>query len=153
MDKDQAAFILGRREWVALPDLGVHAILAKIDTGARTSALHADAIEVTGPPDAPRVRFILQPIPEQPEIEIACTGAVIDRREVTSSNGDSELRYIIETTISVGGRAWPIEVGLTNREGMTHRMLIGRQAILADTLVDPTSVFLQPKLSPRLYRR
>lgn len=147
-----AALILGWEEWVALPALGVPAIKAKVDTGARTSALHAGLIEVFGPVAAPMVRFVVHPVPSRDDIEITCSAAIIDRREVTSSNGDRETRYVIGTSIRIGGRDWPIEVTLTNRETMSYRMLLGRQAIREDMIVEPGSSFRQPKLSYKPYR-
>jgi ribosomal protein S6--L-glutamate ligase len=153
MVADRAPFILGRREWVALPELGLHAIKAKIDTGARTSALHAQIIEPFGAAGAQRVRFVVHPVPERPRIEVECTARLLDRRDVTSSSGETESRFIIETLIRVGGRSWPIEIGLTNREGRQHRMLLGRRAIQTGMLVDPARSFLHPRLSPSLYKR
>jgi ribosomal protein S6--L-glutamate ligase len=143
---------LGRKEWVALPDLGLPAIKAKVDTGAFTSALHASDIEEAGTPQRPMVRFTVHPLPLRPDISVACTARVIARREVTRSNGDKESRYIIESRLRVGDREWPIEIGLTNRELMSHRMLLGRQAIPQDYLVDPAGAYHQPKLGVRAYR-
>lgn len=148
-----APFILGWEEWLALPDLGVPAIKAKIDTGARTSALHAFHIEPFGPISAPLVRFTVHPVRRRDDIEIACAAPIVDRREVTSSNGERELRYVILTRVAIGGREWPIEVTLTNRENMSYRMLLGRQAIQEDMYVDPASSFRQPKLSAKPYRK
>lgn len=148
-----APFILGWEEWLALPDLGVPAIKAKIDTGARTSALHAFHIEPFGPISAPLVRFTVHPVRRLDDIEIACAAPIVDRREVTSSNGERELRYVILTRVAIGGREWPIEVTLTNRESMSYRMLLGRQAIQEDMYVDPASSFRQPKLSAKPYRK
>jgi ribosomal protein S6--L-glutamate ligase len=153
MDEAAEPFILGRREWVSLPDLGLHAIKAKVDTGARTSALHAYAIEPFGAASAPRVRFRVHPLLERPEVEVLCEAALLGARDVTSSSGETENRFIIETTVKIGSRAWRIEVGLTNREGLTHRMLLGRQAIRPGMLVDPANSFLQPRLSTKLYKR
>ena len=147
-----APFIVGWQEWVALPGLGLPAIKVKIDTGARTSALHAFLIEPFGPASQPMVRFGIHPIPGRLDVEVFCSAPVVDRRDVTSSNGEGETRYFIRTEIALGGRAWPIEIGLTNREGMTYRMLIGRQAIREDMMVDPAASFRQPPLSYRLYR-
>lgn len=144
--------ILGRREWVALPALGLLAIKAKVDTGARTSALHAESIETFGPASARRVRFLVHPLLEEPGLAVACEAALVGEREVTSSSGERECRCIIETDLRVGAREWPIELGLTNREGLVHRMLLGRQAIQPGMLVDPAQSFLLPKLSSRLYR-
>lgn len=145
-------FILGWAEWVAMPDLGLPAIKAKVDTGARTSALHAFEIEPFGPADMPMVRFGIHPIPGRTDVVIYCSAPVIDRREITSSNGEREARCVITTRISIGERTWPIEVTLANRETMAYRMLLGRQAIRGDIRVDPAASYLQPKLSYRLYR-
>ncbi len=146
-----APFIIGWEEWVALPDLGLPAIKAKVDTGARTSALHAHLIEPFGPVDAPLVRFAVHPIAGRTDLEITCSAPIIDRREVTSSNGERETRYVIATHASIGPRTWPIEVTLTNRETMAYRMLLGRQAIQEDMFVDPAASFRQPKLSYKHY--
>ena len=145
-------FIMGWEEWVALPELGLPAIKAKVDTGARTSALHAFLIEPFGTAASPMVRFGVHPIPGRDDIEITCSAPVVDRRDVTSSNGEKETRVFIKTAIEIGGRLWEIEIGLTNRESMAYRMLIGRQAILDDMMVDPAASFRQPRLSYRLYR-
>lgn len=145
-------FTLGWAEWVALPDLGLPAIKAKVDTGARTSALDAFQIEPFGPAEAPMVRFGVHPIPGRTDVVIYSSAPVIDQREVTSSNGEREVRCVIATRISIGERTWPIEVTLTNRETMSYRMLLGRQAIRGDVQVDPATSYLQPKLSYRLYR-
>jgi ribosomal protein S6--L-glutamate ligase len=144
--------VIGWEEWIALPDLSLPAIKAKVDTGARTSALHAAVIEPFGPADRPQVRFLIQPDPDRPELEITCSAPVIDRRSVTSSNGDSEQRYVISTRIRVADRFWPIEVTLTDRSQMAYRMLLGRSAIDADMVVDPNRSFVQPALSFALYR-
>lgn len=145
-------FLLGWEEWLALPELGLAAIKAKIDTGARTSALHAFTVESFGPVDKPKVRFGVHPIPGRDDIEVFCTADVVDRREVTSSNGESDLRYVVRTTVAMGARTWPIEITLANREAMAYRMLLGRQAIQEDMFVDATTSFRQPKLSYRGYK-
>jgi ribosomal protein S6--L-glutamate ligase len=97
------------------------------------------------------VRFGVHPIPGRDDVEVFCTAEVIDRREVTSSNGERENRYVISTRVRMGDREWPIEVTLTNRETMAYRMLLGRQAIRDDMYVDPTSSFRQPRLSYKVY--
>jgi ribosomal protein S6--L-glutamate ligase len=152
MSEAPAPFIVGWEEWVALPGLGLPAIKAKVDTGARTSALHAFRIEPFGPADAPMVRFGVHPVRGRTDIEIFCSAPIADRRDVISSNGERETRYIINTDIEMGGRRWPIEISLTNREGMAYRMLLGRQAIGDDMMVEPRTSFRQPRLSYRLYR-
>jgi ribosomal protein S6--L-glutamate ligase len=148
---DPSRLIVGWQEWVALPELGLPALKAKIDTGAKTSALHTHFIEPYGNGRRLKVRFAVRPSPESSDLEIAASADVVDRREVLSSNGVPELRYVIMTTLRIGGREWPIEVTLTNRERMAYRMLIGRQAIRSDMLVDCGASFRQPRLSYRLY--
>ncbi|HSF91528.1 MAG TPA: RimK/LysX family protein, partial [Paracoccaceae bacterium] len=142
---------LGWEEWVSLPDLGLPALKAKVDTGARTSALHAFNIEPFGKSTRPRVRFCVQPVPERPDIYITCSADVVDRREITSSNGETEQRYVISSVISVAGRSWPIEVTLTDRGSMAYRMLIGRQALNENIIVNPTESFHQPVLDYDAY--
>jgi len=145
------AFVLGWEEWVGLPDLGLPAIKAKVDTGAKTSSLHAFFVEPFGASTRRMVRFGVHPIPGRNDVEVICTAEVIDHREVTSSNGESEMRYVIRTCLTIGERLWPIELTLANRETMSYRMLIGRQAILDDMLVDPATSFRQPRLNYRSY--
>jgi ribosomal protein S6--L-glutamate ligase len=141
----------GWEEWVSLPDLGVPAIRAKVDTGARTSALHAFDIETFGPASAPKVRFTLYPNPDRDDLIIPCSADIKDRREVTSSNGESESRFVIETTLNVAGQSWPIDVSLTNRSSMSTRMLLGRQALLDHISIVATDRFCQPELSYDVY--
>ena len=149
MDK---TFQLGWEEWAAFPKLGLPAVRAKVDTGARTSALHAVSVEPFGPLDKPQVRFIMHPVPDKPEIEVVCSAPAVDRREVTSSNGERELRWVIETPMKIGDRTWPVELTLTNRESMTYRMLLGRQAIGEDMTVSPGQSCAQGVLDYELYK-
>jgi ribosomal protein S6--L-glutamate ligase len=148
--RDPSRLVVGWQEWVALPDIGLPAIKAKIDTGAKTSALHTHSIEPFCASRRLRVRFWVRPDPAA-DLDVAAEADVFDRREVISSNGVPELRYVVMTTLRIGSRAWPIEVTLTNRSRMTYRMLIGRQAIRSDVLVDCAASFRQPRLSYRLY--
>ena len=144
---------LGWEEWVSLPELGLPAIKAKIDTGARTSALHAVAVEPFGSESNPQVRFIMHPDPEDPSIEVVCSAKVIDRRMVVSSNGTSESRFVIEAPVQIGETVWPIHITLTNRETMGYRMLLGRSAITEDMHINPSASFLQSELSYDLYKQ
>ena len=141
----------GWEEWVSLPGLGLPALKAKVDTGARTSALHAHDIEVFGPEKSPKVRFLVHPVAGSDDVVIPCSASIVDRREVTSSNGESELRYVIETTLSVGGQDWPIEVTLTDRSSMASRMLLGRQALQDHITISASERALQPELSYDVY--
>lgn len=143
--------LFGWEEWISLPDLGVPAIKAKVDTGARTSALHAFDIETFGPAARPKVRFTVHPIPGRDDLIIPCSAPIIDRRDVTSSNGERESRYVIASRLSVDGDSWPIEITLTNRSGMNSRMLLGRQALKDHISIVATDRFLQPELSYDVY--
>ncbi|GAA5078461.1 30S ribosomal protein S6--L-glutamate ligase [Roseibacterium beibuensis] len=151
MTESDTPLRLGWEEWVALPGLGLPALKAKVDTGARTSALHAFDIETFGSINRPKVRFAVHPVPGRTDLTIACSAAIKDRREVTSSNGEAELRYVIETDLAVGGTSTPIEVTLTDRGTMAYRMLLGRQAIQSDWVVAPAESFCQEKLSYDIY--
>ena len=143
---EQTTFPLGWEEWLSLSELGLPAIKAKVDTGAKTSALHASVIEPFGPASSPQVRFLIQPDPNEPSLEVTCSAPVVDRREVISSNGDRELRYVIETQAEMGALRWPIQLTLSNRETMTYRMLLGRAAIQPNMIIDPNASVLQPVL-------
>jgi len=133
--------VVGWREWVALPDLGVDLIKTKVDTGARTSALHAFHIETLKRKGQDWVRFAVHPIQGDDDVVRVCTSRVHDSRVVTNSGGLSERRWVIETTIALGDESWPIELTLTNRDEMGFRMLIGRTAIKGRFLVDPGRSF------------
>jgi len=136
-----------------LPELGLGAVKAKVDTGARTSALHAFYVEPFGPARARKVRFGVHPVPRRNDIAVECTARLVGLRGVKSSNGKTEERYVIETPIRIGERQWRIEVTLTNRDMMSSRMLLGRQAIPRDGLVNPSASCLQPRLHYRVYGR
>lgn len=149
-------FSLGWEEWLGLPGLGLPALKAKVDSGARTSALHAFNIEPFGSADNRRVRFGIHPVPEKPEIEVYCSARIVDRREVTSSNGETEMRYVIETPVRFGDREWPVQITLTDRGSMAYRMLLGRQALESypgaeETVINPAASFVQPLLSYDVY--
>src|SRR6056297_4008276 len=115
----------GWEEWISLPDLGVPALKAKVDTGARTSALHAFDIETFGPVNRPKVRFAVHPVPGRTDITIPCSAPITDRREVTAANGETEHRYVIETELEIGTASVPVEIMLTDRTAMAYRMLLG----------------------------
>lgn len=145
-------FAVGWEEWASLKELGLPAIKVKTDTGAKTSALHAVAIEPFGSDDNPQVRFIMHPDPSNPQVEIICSAKVVDRRTVISSNGVAESRFVIRSPITVGGRTWDIDITLTNRETMGYRMLLGRSALTDDMSVVPSQSFLQPVLNYASYK-
>ena len=147
----QNKIIIGWREWLALPDLGIQAIKAKVDTGARTSALHTFGLELFDKGGMPKVKFGIHPLQRRQDIEINCVADVVDRRRVTSSAGQSEMRYVIRTFVALGEIRWPIELTLTNRRSMRFRMLLGRAAISGPLLVDPAKSYLTGHRLSKLY--
>lgn len=145
MDKGKAVRgVIGWREWVALPTLGVPAIKAKVDTGARSSALHAFDLDHFDRNGTAMVRFQAHPIQRDDRYIITAEAALLEERWVRNSGGQAELRPVIETTVQVGEQIWPIELTLTNRDVMGFRLLLGRQAVRQRYLVDPGHSFLQP---------
>ncbi|OSM04261.1 ATP-dependent zinc protease [Magnetofaba australis] len=121
--------IIGWREWVTLPEFGGLQMKAKIDSGARTSSLHAFHIREMLIDGAPWVSFDIHPFQNNRHHAHACLAQVIDRRKVRSSNGKQEMRYVIESTLSLGGDSWPVEITLANRDEMGFRLLLGRTAL------------------------
>lgn len=140
--KHQDLPIIGWREWIAFPELKIPKIKAKIDTGARSSALHAfdiDTFEIDG---KPRVRFKVHPKQRDTNQTIIAEAELIDERKVRSSSGQAELRPVILTEVNLMGKRWQIELTLTNRELMGFRMLLGRQAVRGIFLINPGKSYL-----------
>ncbi len=136
------SIIVGWREWVALPDLGLPAVKAKVDTGAKTSSLHAFDIETVHEDGRERVRFAVQPLQQNEQLVVRAVADVADERSVTSSSGHEELRVVIRTPLHLGDAVWPVELTLTDRRAMRLRMLLGRQALEGLLLVDSSVSFL-----------
>ncbi|NIP71697.1 MAG: ATP-dependent zinc protease [Gammaproteobacteria bacterium] len=140
--RDQRLPHIGWREWVALPDLGIDPIKAKIDTGARTSALHAFFVEPFRERGVSMVRFKVHPFQRRTDIETECCAEVIDCRWVTDSGGHRERRHVIRSLVQLGGSRWEVEMTLTNRDTMRFRMLLGRSAIAGQFAVDPGASYV-----------
>ncbi|NER39668.1 MAG: ATP-dependent zinc protease [Oscillatoria sp. SIO1A7] len=138
--------VIGWREWLALPDLGIPEVKAKIDTGARSSAIHAFGIKTFYIEGKRYVRFRVNPYQKDSKTIVTAKAEVLDEREVRDSGGHTELRLTILTTVEIQEHRWPIEITLTNRSSMSFRMLLGRQGVRDRFLVDPGKSFL---LSPK----
>jgi hypothetical protein len=128
--------VIGWREWVALPDLGIRRIKAKVDTGARTSSLHAFGIKQFTRDGKAFVRFKVHPIQRNTRKTIEAEAEVLEFREVRSSSGHLAMRPAILTTVHLLGMSWQIEVTLANRDEMGFRMLLGRESYRGKFLVD-----------------
>ena len=137
---------VGWREWLSLPTLGLPAVKAKIDTGAKTSALHAFFIERFRRDGDDFVRFCMHPLQNNKELVVQCEAPLLDERIVSDSGGHKELRYVIMTDVVLGSHQWSVELTLTNRDSMHFRMLLGRSAMKNRLLVNPSRSYLCGKL-------
>ena len=135
--------MLGWREWVSLPALDIGPIKAKIDTGARSSALHAFSIEKYQKGGELWVMFALHPLQTREDIVVECHAPVKDRRMVSDSGGHKQRRYVIETPLLIGQTQIMAEMTLTNRDSMRFRMLLGRTAMNGRFIIDPAASYLQ----------
>lgn len=140
---------LGWREFVSLPEFHIAKLKAKVDSGARTSALHAEDIQYFRRNGKIKVRFKMFPVSRQRDPEIVAEADLVGKRLVRSSTGFTTERPVIRTTLSLGGKQWPIEVTLINREIMGFRMLLGRQALKGRVLIDPAKSFALLKTKKR----
>ena len=134
--------IVGSIEVCDLPGLGISQLAIRVDTGAKTSSLHVDNLEMFSRAGKPWVRFLIHPDVHNVDTTLACECAVHDIRRIKSSNGESEQRYVIETPITMGSESWPIEITLTDRSDMSYLMLLGREGMGKRILVDPSKTFL-----------
>ena len=140
----QTQIVIGWREWIALPELNLPVVKAKLDTGAKTSALHAFNIEPFFDRGRLKVSFQVHPLHEHVDVIVSCSADVVDYRSVSDSGGHREKRFVIMTQVIIGGLSFPIEVTLANRESMTHKMLIGRAA-MKQLMINPSRAFLLGK--------
>jgi ribosomal protein S6--L-glutamate ligase len=145
--------IIGWQEWCALPTLHIPAIKAKIDTGAKTSALHAWEIRPFQRQGESLVHFVVHPIQRNTHITLTCTAPVVDQRYIMNSGGDRELRYIIKTYLTMGNFSWEIELSLTNRDSMAFRMLLGRDALKGHSFVDPGKILTMGEFTKKEVRK
>lgn len=134
--------VFGWREWVDLPELGLRHVKAKVDTGARTSALHAFDVDVFNDGGRKRVVFLIHPRQNDSDTVVRCEADVLEEREVKDSGGTTHRRWVIETPIRVGDRTWPVEITLASRDDMKFRMLIGRTAMHGVATVDPSRSYV-----------
>ena len=141
--------LIGRFEWCALPQLAVPAIKAKIDTGAKTSAIHAFNIAPFFEAGVACVKYDIHPLQSDDNHIIRCVSEVIDKRYIMSSNGHKEQRYVIATQIKLGGSMWPIELTLSNRDPLRFRLLLGREALNHKVIIDPSLSYNQLSISAK----
>ncbi|WP_159821210.1 ATP-dependent zinc protease family protein [Colwellia sp. 20A7] len=134
--------IIGRLESIALPELAINDLQVRVDTGAKTSSLHVDNITKIVKDGQKCVTFDIHPDAHNVNSIVNCTAPISDIRNVKSSNGTAEQRYVIETNVTLGTETWPIEITLTDRSDMSYLMLFGREAIGKRFLVDPSKVFI-----------
>lgn len=147
-DRSDSLPVIGWREWVSLPGLGVERTKVKVDTGARTSSLHAFDLERFRRDGRPMVRFEAHPLQRDTSLSVPVEAELVDRRTVRSSSGDETLRPVILTEIELMDQRWEIELTLVRRDPMGFRMLLGRQAIRRRFVVDPARSFVGGKPDP-----
>jgi hypothetical protein len=149
MKQQEQLPIIGWREQLALPDLGISEVKAKIDTGARSSALHAFDVETFNSNGKRMVRFKVHPYQRDAHRTVTAEAELLDQRQVRNSGGQTQVRPVIETTVELNGDRWSIELTLTNRDVMGFRMLLGRQAVRRRFLVDAGRSFLHSSTESR----
>ena len=142
MKKKRKKITIGCQEWCSIPELNIKQMRAKIDTGARTSALHAEEIQYIEKPEGAYVKFKVHPFAGEVDTKKHCVMPVSDIRPIMSSNSARELRYIIKTKLKIGGIAFPIELSLTNRSLMRFNILLGREALNKFAIIDPSKRYL-----------
>ena len=131
--------MIGWREWLALPSLGIPGVKVKVDTGARSSALHTHDYEVFLKDGMDYVRFHMHPLTKRSDVKLACEAPLLSYRKVKDSGGHQECRPCIRTRVRLGATEWDIDITLTNREEMKFRMLLGRSALAGRFTVDSAS--------------
>lgn len=145
-DRD-SKLTIGWYEWCGLPTFHIPAIKAKVDTGAKTSALHAENMKLTTVRGKEIIHFTIYPLQNNQRVAFRCKAPLIDQRHVLSSSGHREERYVIASLIRLGSCLWNIELTLSNREPLAFRMLLGRQALKPYFVIDPSRAQHQGKLT------
>ena len=136
--------VIGLREWIGLPELGIDKIRAKVDSGAKTSALHASDIETFIREGETWVRFNAHTGTPQKPRDVPCEALLTSYKRVRSSNGHIEERHVIRTPMVLGDQCWPVEFTLSCRKSMRYRVLLGCSAMLDGQLViNPGLRFVQ----------
>lgn len=149
MNAENNSLVVGWREWVSLPQLGLPAVKAKVDTGARTTAIHAFDIERVKHDGTDWILFSVQPVQRDTTIIRRCEAPLVDIRRVTDSGGHSGDRYFISTELTLGSITRTIEITLSQRNDMLFRMLLGRTALVPGIQVDPSRSFSLGRVSAR----
>ncbi len=145
--------VIGWREWIGMPLLGVDALKVKVDTGARTSSLHAFQVERFRKAGQDLVRFCVHPLQRNSEFVVHSTATLLDYREVRSSNGAVSQRAVVATEVALLNQVWTIELNLSSRDEMGFRMLLGREAIRGRFLVDSATSYCDSSRRPVRPRR
>lgn len=140
---NEQKIVIGCDEWCAFPTLNIPAIKARVDSGAKTSSIHAINIDRFTRNDEHWVRFDVHPLQKNRKVTVHCEAPLIDQRVIKSSSGDKEKRPVIKVPLSLGEQTWEVEVTLTNRDTMGYRMLLGREAMNGRVLIDPECFCLQ----------
>jgi len=141
--------LIGKDEWCELPELKIPLIKAKVDTGAKTSAIHAFNIKKIIRRQKYFATFDMHPLQANTTLTIHCCALIIDERDIMSSNGHKEKRLIIQTDLTLGKQTWPIEISLSNRDPLKYRFLLGREALKSRVLIDPDHTHYQKKATKR----
>jgi ribosomal protein S6--L-glutamate ligase len=141
-------FVVGCEEWCVLPSLGIPAIKARVDSGAKTSSLHAFNMQAFKRGGQAWVSFEVHPLQNNRRVVVRCEAPIADRRMVKSSSGVSEKRYVIQVPVDIGDHSCAVEITLANRDSMGYRMLLGREAMVGRMLVDPALHFCRGDFSP-----
>ncbi|MFT7689186.1 MAG: hypothetical protein ACI9FB_004554 [Candidatus Azotimanducaceae bacterium] len=139
---NEPKMVIGSDEWCAFPSLNIPAIKARVDSGAKTSSMHAINILRFTRENKNWVSFEVHPLQKNRKVSVHCEAPLIDQRVIKSSSGDKEQRPVIRVPLFLGEKSWEVEVTLTNRDSMGYRMLLGREAMNGRILIDPEGLCL-----------